>query len=367
MNYNEAEIQLMIALIELEKPVETPNNYGYEFYPENLKQASKYFRCFLIDWSDALCSLIDKGIIKGSNENYYLTEKGEDLAVNLRKGRPPLWYWYKEYYIRTKNSQAHGLYCDELFGLNLCQDGFSDMKQVNKLIEVANITSDYIILDLGCGNGMISEYISDKTGAQVYGIDYIPDSIEQAIYRTKLKESRLKFQVGNLDWINFEENFFDLIISIDTLYMPNNLDNTIKNMSKILKPTGAIMAFYSQFIWGDGACRDSLKAQNTDLGKCFIRNGLKFDTYDFSKENYEFMQRKCQVAKRHKEEYEKEGNQSLFDYINGQSVHDTSSFDPEKCNISRFLYYATNCVETNRFDKCKEEVTYERYNDFKGR
>jgi len=33
-NLAEAEIQLLIALIELEEPVETPNNNFYEFYPK---------------------------------------------------------------------------------------------------------------------------------------------------------------------------------------------------------------------------------------------------------------------------------------------------------------------------------------------
>lgn len=31
MNFDEAETQLMIALIELKKPIETPNNNGYDF------------------------------------------------------------------------------------------------------------------------------------------------------------------------------------------------------------------------------------------------------------------------------------------------------------------------------------------------
>ena len=341
MNFSEAEIQLMIALIELNKPIETPNNNGYEFYPKDFQQASKYFRGFLVDWSHAYSSLLDKGMLIDNNEKYYLTDKGESFAVKLRKERPPLWYWYKEYYIRTKDSKAHACYCEELFGLNLCQDGFSDMKQINKLIEIANITSDYRILDLGCGSGMISEYISDITGAEVYGFDYIPDAIEQAICRTKLKESRLKYKVGDLDCIHFPEDYFDLIISIDTLYMPNDLDITVKQMKKILKPTGAIGVYYSQFIWGDNSCRELLKAENTDLGKSFVRNGLKYEAYDFSKENYELMQRKSQVVKRFKEEYTKEGNQSLYNNIYLQSIDSTNPYDPDECNISRFLYYVT--------------------------
>lgn len=339
MNFSEAEIQLMIALIELSKPIETPNNSEYEFYPKNFQQTSKYFRGFLVDWLDAYSLLMDKGMIIDNNEKYFLTDKGESFAEKLRKERPPLWYWYKEYYIRTKESKAHACYCEELYGLNLCQDGFSDMNQINKLIETANITSDYRILDLGCGSGMISEYISDKTGAEVYGIDYIPDAIEQAICRTEIKEGRLKYELGNLDSINFSEEYFDLIISIDTLYMPNDLDSTIKQLKKILKPTGAIGVYYSQFIWGDNTCRELLKAEYTDLGKSLIRNGLKFEVHDFSKENYEFMQRKRRVVEKYMNEYIKEGNQSIYNNVYIQSIDSLNPYNPDECNISRFLYY----------------------------
>jgi len=335
----EAEIQLMIALLELSKPIETPNNNEYEFYPKDIQQASKYFGKFLVDWSDAYSSLLEKEILSFQNGIYSLTEIGESIADKFRKERPPIWYWYKEYYIRTNESNAHAEYCEKLFGMNLCQDGFSDMKQINFLIKTTNIKSNDRILDLGCGSGMISEYISDKTGAEVYGIDYIPEAIEQAKCRTESKESRLKYKVGNLDYIDFPEDYFDLIISIDTLYMPNNLDATIKQMKKILKPAGAMAIYYSTILWGENYSRELLKAENTDLAKSLVSNGLKYEVFNFSKEDYELLQRKRQVCVKLKEEYIKEGNESLYNNIFIQSNNSTDQYDQDKCNTSRYLYY----------------------------
>ena len=55
------------------------------------------------------------------------------------------------------------------------------------------------IVDLGCGNGMIAEYISDVTDAHVTGLDYIPTAIAQAQARTAAKADRLTFPVGDIN------------------------------------------------------------------------------------------------------------------------------------------------------------------------
>ena len=52
------------------------------------------------------------------------------------------------------------------------------------------------VLDVGCGNGKIAEYISDLTQASVTGIDYVPEAISHAQERTAEKRGRLSFIFG---------------------------------------------------------------------------------------------------------------------------------------------------------------------------
>ena len=40
------------------------------------------------------------------------------------------------------------------------------MAQLSTLVEVAGITPQSNVLDVGCGIGLISDYLSDATGAQ---------------------------------------------------------------------------------------------------------------------------------------------------------------------------------------------------------
>ncbi len=335
---SEAEIQLLIARIELSSPIETPNNHGYAFYPRDLEQASKYFGEFLVDWSQASSSLRSKGLLARVGQEDLLTEQGDALAARLRKERPPIWYWYRSYYIRTHQSAAHARFCEQVFGMNLCQDGFSDIKQIDRLIEIAGISHNDRVLDLGCGNGMISEYLSDRTGAVVHGIDYIPDAIEQADRRTEPKRGRLSFRVGNLDQIDDSEGAFDLVVSIDSMYMPTDLVSTVRQVKRVLRPAGAIAVFYTYFAQGGQAGRAPSEQSETDLTRAFVANQLEYLVFDFSKENYELMQRKHRVAESLREEYERERNGVLYETVHQQSIHSSEPYDPDRSRVSRYLY-----------------------------
>lgn len=69
--------------------------------------------------------------------------------------------FYERFYAATAQSRAHALFCERAFGRNLCQHGFADMAQRDALIAAIQPGPAHHLLDLGCGNGMIAEYISD--------------------------------------------------------------------------------------------------------------------------------------------------------------------------------------------------------------
>ncbi len=75
---------------------------------------------------------------------------------------------------------ANAEYCERVYGRNLCQHGFAELPHLDHLIQVAGIAAGSRVLDLGCGNGMIAEYIADQTAAHVTGIDFIERAIQDA-------------------------------------------------------------------------------------------------------------------------------------------------------------------------------------------
>ena len=115
-SYKEDEIQALIVLIELMDPVETPNNNFYEFYPASIKEAQAYFRRFAIDLSIPFEALTKQGLMFKEDDAYLLTEMGKDIAREARRIRPPIWYWYKDFYTAIETSKAFSEYCHRVFG-----------------------------------------------------------------------------------------------------------------------------------------------------------------------------------------------------------------------------------------------------------
>jgi ubiquinone/menaquinone biosynthesis C-methylase UbiE len=338
MDLTEAEIQALIILIELEEPIETPNNSFYEFYPKSIEEAATYFRGLRLDWSEAYEKLCNEGLLVKKESGYSLSGQGILRARQLRYDRPPIYYWYREFFPAAAHSRAYAEFCERLYGKNLCQAGFSDMQQIDDMIGLLELTPDSRILDLGCGTGMLAEYISDTTGARLWGMDYCPEAVEIANARTETKQERLSYQVGNLDHLDYPEDFFDFVLSVDSLYMPNHLEETLHKMTRLLKPIGQMLVFYTQKIWGTGADRDKLLPEKTPLGEALHRIGLSFETRNYSRQTYQLMQQKRKIGEAMKPMFENEGNDLFYKFIFNESEGSLAPYNPDNCTFSRYLY-----------------------------
>jgi ubiquinone/menaquinone biosynthesis C-methylase UbiE len=99
--------------------------------------------------------------------------------------------FYEQFYARAPDSLIHALFCKRAFGLDLGQHGFADLTQLDAVIQAADLGPGNRALDLGCGDGRITEYVSDRTGARLTGLDYVPGAIRVARERTVAKAGRL--------------------------------------------------------------------------------------------------------------------------------------------------------------------------------
>lgn len=335
---SEAEIQVLIVLIELFQPIETPNNNFYRFHPQTVEEAAAYFKGFRTDWSEAYDDLSQRGLLEPRIDGWTLTPAGEKIAAEVRRARPPIYYWYREYYTTAPRSAAYRRFCEELYGRFLCQTNFSDMGQLARLAKMLDLRPGEQALDLGCGIGMIAEYLSDSSGAAFTGIDYCPDAVAQALERTAAKRHLLDFAVQNLDTLDFPDRSFDALVAIDTLYMPNDLDATLRKMAALLRRGGRMGIFYSTAVWDVGGERARLQPERTPLGEALTRVGLPFSTWDFSRETHQHLQRKHRIGAALRPAFETEGRLGLYDYILAESDAGDAPFDPQTCSITRYLY-----------------------------
>ncbi len=216
--------------------------------------------------------------------------------------------FYDEYYTRAHESQAHSELCRLVYGRDLCQHGMLDMGQLDKLVEVADLQQNSLVLELGCGAGLIAEYIFDETRCQMVGMDISPAAIEQARLRTGHGNKRLSFQTGDIERLGYPERHFDAVISIDTLYFIEDLENTIRRIARLLKPGGTMYLFYHVHpdVGSDPASR-------SPLGMALDGLNLAYRTIDLTKENKEHWELRKEVLLKLKEKFEEEDNMFLYD------------------------------------------------------
>ena len=321
-SYREDEIQALIAIAELTEPVETANNNFYKFFPKSMAEAQTYFRRFALDLSMAFVTLSKKGLLREENGKWLLTRKGKTVAGDIRRLRPPIWYWYRDFYIAIENSRAFSKYCRLVFSKDLGQQGFSDMYQIERMLEIIKPDETSHVLDIGCGNGKIAEHISDLTQASVTGVDYIAEAIDQALRRTEDKRNRLDFKVGNIEALDFEDESFDIILSIDSIFFGKDLKTTLAGLSRIVKPTGQMAIF----------CEE-------DLSSSLTENSLAYRVHDFSEERYAHMQLKHRVASGMHKAFEDEGNTFIWENLMTESIVGSEPYNPTVSSMKRYLYH----------------------------
>lgn len=303
---NEADIQVLASIQRAEAQGESSD-------PATLRKSSDRYWKYLEDWSGSWRRLLDAGLIQGDANGYTLTDVGRPLGERYYAERPDhIWYYYQHYYSAAQASNAHSKFCERVFGKDLTQDGQADMDSLQRMLAKLDLKETNRVLDLGCGAGAISEYISDVTGANVTGLDFSESAIVTALDRTAGKRDRLNFARGNINALEFPENSFDTIISIDTIYWAADIDTTMASLVRLIKPSGRLALFISVTPeLEDGP--NSYEPDGTWIALSLSRLGLEYDVYDSTASFLNFWPRLKKVALELRDDFVAEGNEMMFD------------------------------------------------------
>jgi len=92
------------------------------------------------------------------------------------------------------------------------------------------------VLDLGCGDGSLSK-IFYKQNANVFAIDGSSKMID--IAKANCENENVDFKVGDItESLPYKDGSFDFVICNMVLMYCDNISETIKEVSRILKPNG---------------------------------------------------------------------------------------------------------------------------------
>lgn len=95
------------------------------------------------------------------------------------------------------------------------------------------------LLDIGCSTGYITEKIG-KLGLEVIAVDKNPESIVGAVSRTEVTNSNVKYTVGDIESLEFEEDTFDIVVAGEILEHLFNMVDGLRELQRVAKPHSSI-------------------------------------------------------------------------------------------------------------------------------
>ena len=151
----------------------------------------------------------------------------------------------------------------ELFG-KFSKDYDKHMESTNHIKVQYQILDKFLpkirgkVLDIATGTGTIAKYIIEHTNCEVYGIDYNKRMIENA----KKKARGVKFEVGDVHQLPYEDKKFDVVLCSYGFYWFKDIEKVILEIKRVLKPRGLFILLEEEFNKGDPKPRFSTYRQD---------------------------------------------------------------------------------------------------------
>jgi SAM-dependent methyltransferase len=274
------------------------------------QQAERRFAAKVVDLSPGVASLRHRGWLScdPATGTYALSHEGARHARDLdwEIGQAEFGAWMTA----AERSPAYAEYCRQVYGTDFARFNLVDGEQMTRLLDLTRLTPEHRVVDLGCSVGTMAEYLSDRTGARVTGIDFSVAAIARANERTLGKRDRLSFRVGNLNTLDLSGPRFDVAVSFDTLYFVDDLDAVVGDVLELLEPGGTFLAFYSE-LCRPGDPPEILEGRSTRLGRALAWRNCEFACEEFTRQELEFWQRVQASMTSLRDTFEAEGHLDL--------------------------------------------------------
>ena len=238
---------------------------------------------------------------------------------------------YEEFYTMAASSEAFKNFCYDAFGEDFSQDGFSDINQINRILDYIPQKDNVHILDIGCGNGKMLGYLQKKTEAFIHGFDYS----EKAIATAKaLYPVNTEFKEGIIGETEYAEAQFDVITSMDTMYFAKDMTAFLAQVKHWLKPGGVFFVGYQE---GD-VMPKTKDVHTTVLAEALRENEMQYEAEDITEEVYELLLKKRAAAVKYRAGFEAEGHQNWYEMLLWQTEYAQVPYEEFKEKLARYLY-----------------------------
>ena len=87
------------------------------------------------------------------------------------------------------------------------------------------------VLEIGCGTGNYIIALESLTGCSCWGTD----PSEQMLSKARKHTEKIIFQPGKAEKLDFPQNFFDLVFSVDVIHHVNKIIDYFQEAYRVLK------------------------------------------------------------------------------------------------------------------------------------
>jgi ubiquinone/menaquinone biosynthesis C-methylase UbiE len=97
------------------------------------------------------------------------------------------------------------------------------------------------VLEIGCGHGNTLAKAADAVSrGSLYGIDFSPTMHAHAIrrHRRLVQQKRIEFRLGRSDQLPFEDQSFDKVFAVHTVYFWKSPLEHLVEARRVMKPEG---------------------------------------------------------------------------------------------------------------------------------
>lgn len=116
----------------------------------------------------------------------------------------------------------------------------SNEKQLNFIVNMSCIQEEEWVLDMGCGTGLLTRAIEQKT-KRVVGLDLTRQMLEEAQLQSRKQGKSILFLQGDGHQLPFLDGQFDCIMTRLTVHhFPQPL-KILKELVRVLKPNGRLI------------------------------------------------------------------------------------------------------------------------------
>jgi len=148
-----------------------------------------------------------------------------------------------------------------------------------------------LVLDVGCGSGVVTRDVAHLTKGKVIAIDGSEEMIIVAKNVLKMYDN-VELRVGNASNLSFKDNMFDVVICNLLLMWAKDPQKVVNEMARVTKPGGTVLAtlepdYGGKLHWPENQKVDpifsgkAIRAKGGDphigrkLRALFVRAGLK--------------------------------------------------------------------------------------------